>query len=85
MRAIVREQVPADASDKLKHCLATGLIARHCSVSEAHIAEWGKEFTDVFDGGDPSANDIRADRAGLRCARANAEDAGVRSCCETVY
>jgi hypothetical protein len=85
MQAVVREQVPVDVDDKLKHCLATGLIARHCSVAEARIAEWGKEFTDVFDGGDPSAADIRADSAGLRCARDSAEDAAVRACCETVY
>jgi hypothetical protein len=85
MRAVVHEQVPADANDKLKHCLATGLIARHCSVAEAHIAEWGKEFTDVFDGGDPSADDIRADRVGLRCAEQNSADTGVRACCEAAY
>jgi len=85
MQAVVREQVPAEANDKLKHCLATGLIARHCSVTEAHIAEWGKEFTDVFDGGDPSADDIRADRVGLRCAQQNSADAGVRACCAAAY
>jgi hypothetical protein len=85
MRSIVREQVPVAAGDKLKHCLATGLIARHCSVSEARIAAWGKEITDVFDGGDPSAADIRADRAGLSCARDSADDAGLRACCAARY
>ena len=82
MRAVVRERVPEQADDKLKHCLAAGFIARHCSVLEARTASWGKEFTDLFDGGDPSAADLHADRAGIQCAEAQPDDDGLRSCCQ---
>ncbi|MFT3906457.1 MAG: hypothetical protein QM718_09155 [Steroidobacteraceae bacterium] len=82
MRTVVRERVPVEVDDKLKHCLAAGFIARHCSVLEARTAAWGKEFTDLFDGGDPSTADLRADRAGIRCARAQPDDDGLRSCCQ---
>lgn len=81
MRAM-RDQLPPGLPDKQAHCLASGLIARHCSVSEAYLAGAGKEITDLFDGGDAEWADWRADRIGVACARHAADDAGVQHCCE---
>ena len=83
MRAMVREHVPANLYDKQQHCLAAGFIARYCSRSEAWVASVGKEFTDAFDGGDPSWQDLKADRVGLRCERGAASDPALVSCCRT--
>ena len=80
MRAAVRDYVPADGNDKLQHCLAAAFIARRCSLGEARLASWGKEFADIFDGGDPSVQDLHADYAGLNCAKI-AEDEAVKRCC----
>lgn len=80
MRAI-RDQLPAGLPDKQAHCLASGLIARHCSVTEAYIAGAGKEITDPFDGGDAEWADWRADRIGIACARHALDDADVERCC----
>ena len=81
MRAVVQRYVPANVNDKLQHCLAAAFIARRCSGAEARIASWGKEFTDIFDGGDPSVLDLRADYAGLRCARGAASEQAIEDCC----
>ncbi len=83
MRA-VRDRIPTGIADKRAHCLAAGTIALHCSVSEAYIAGYGKEFSDLFTGGDAEWADIRADKAGIRCARAGRSDAALAACCETV-
>jgi hypothetical protein len=77
--------VPRDLGDKLQHCLAGGLIARHCSVGEARLASWGKEVADALGRGDADRADLDADHAGIACARAARDDAGVRACCETRY
>lgn len=82
MHAAVVRYVPREANDTLQHCLAAGFIARRCSVAEARLASWGKEFTDIFDGGDPSAADLRADRTGIACARRADTDANLIECCE---
>lgn len=77
----MRDQVAIqEVPDARKHCLASALIARHCSVSEAWFAGVGKEFTDIFTAGDPSWADWRADRAGMRCGREAADD-DLPSCC----
>jgi len=81
MRAM-RDQLPSGLPDKQAHCLASGLIARHCSVAEAYLAGAGKEITDLFDGGDAEWADWRADRIGVACARHAVDDAGVQRCCE---
>ena len=81
MRAVVKQYVPAQADDILKHCLAAGFIARRCSVSEAKLASWGKELADAFDGGDPSTADLRADRAGIECAQHSKDAAELDQCC----
>ena len=43
MRA-VRASLPANLGDKHAHCLASGLIARRCSVAEGYLAGAGKEL-----------------------------------------
>lgn len=81
MRAVVRDQVPTHIPDKQAHCLAAGMIARYCSRSEAYIASVGKEFTDLFDGGDAEWGDLVADRIGIRCEGTASSDAALQRCC----
>jgi len=77
----VRDRLPTHLPDKQTHCLATSLISSHCSVSEAYLAGVGKEFLDLFDGGDAEWGDLRADWGGVRCARAASSDAEAAQCC----
>lgn len=77
-------QVPDSLDDKQKHCLASGLIVRYCSVTEAVMAGAGKELRDLFTAGDPSWADLRANREGRRCARDAADDAALASCCAAI-
>jgi hypothetical protein len=77
----VRASLPAGLPDKHAHCLAAGLIARHCSVSEAYLAGAGKELRDMTGRGDAEWADWRADRIGIGCAREAADDAAVEACC----
>jgi hypothetical protein len=81
MRAVIREKLPADLPEKRAHCVGTGLIARYCSVSEAHLAGTGKELKDLLGRGDAEASDLRANRAGIACARAAENDQGLARCC----
>ena len=81
MRAVVRDKVPTHIPDKQAHCLAAGMIARYCSRPEAYIAGVGKEFTDLFDGGDAEWGDLVADRIGIRCEAPASSDAALQSCC----
>lgn len=83
MRAVVRDKLPQPLPDKQAHCLAAGLIARYCSRPEAYLAGFGKEFTDIFDGGDPSIRDIEADLMGIRCAARSGATADLAGCCVT--
>lgn len=85
MRVTVAKRVPVIGDDKLRHCLAAGLIARHCSPGEARLASWGKEIEDAFGAGDADRRDLEADRAGLRCARVAADDDALRACCDAAY
>lgn len=79
--AIVRERIPAGLDDKQQHCLAAGLIARHCSRTEAWLAASGKEIGDLLGRGDAEWADWQADRAGMRCAARGASEAQIMSCC----
>lgn len=79
--AIVRERIPAGLGDKQQHCLAAGLIARHCSRTEAWLIAAGKEIGDLLGHGDAEWADWQADRAGLRCAANDATDTRIMSCC----
>jgi hypothetical protein len=78
----VRDQLPSGIPEKLAHCLAAGGIAQRCSIVEAGLAGIGKEFADVFNGGDPSWADWKADRRGIRCARGSKDSAGLYACCD---
>ena len=81
MQAVVRDKLPADLPDKRAHCLAAGLIARYCSVSEAYLAGSGKELRDLVGVGDAQWSDWRADRAGIGCARKSQNDSDIALCC----
>jgi hypothetical protein len=78
---VMRDKVPSDVKDSRQHCLASGLIARYCSLTEAYMAGIGKELRDLFGGGDAEWSDWRADRAGVNCARAGDSDASLADCC----
>lgn len=79
--AAERNSLPADMPDEQKHCLASGLIARHCSVGEANMAGLGKELQDLFTRGDASWVDWKMDRKGMNCAHNASSDEAVRQCC----
>jgi hypothetical protein len=81
MQAVVRDRLPQPLPDKQEHCLAAGLIARFCSRPEAYLAGYGKEFTDIFDGGDPEIGDIKADLMGIRCQARSQTTAQLAECC----
>ena len=76
-----RESLPENMPDEQKHCVAAGLIARHCSVSEANMAGLGKELQDLFGRGDASWADWKMDRKGVVCARDALDDEAVTRCC----
>lgn len=63
------------------HCLASALIARYCSVTEAYLAGLGKESRDLVTAGDAQWTDWRADRAGVGCARRGRSDDELAQCC----
>jgi hypothetical protein len=81
MRAVVEQKLPAAVPEKRAHCLASGLIARYCSVSEAHLAGAGKELRDLLGEGDAESSDLRANRAGIDCARRSQDDQELVRCC----
>jgi hypothetical protein len=82
MTAVLRQRLPANLPDKRAHCLASGLIARYCSLPEAYLAGIGKEVRDLLGGGDAEWADWRADRVGIACSHRAADDDGLVACCE---
>ncbi len=82
MRSVLRMHEPTPAHDAQAHCLAAGLIARYCSISEAWLAGIGKEIRDLFGPGQAEWRDLVADRRGIDCARRVTDDAGLQVCCE---
>lgn len=66
------------------HCNAAGLIARYCSVTEAHMASVGKEMRDLFTAGDAEWRDLTSDRTGVRCARQAHDDKALSQCCSAI-
>jgi hypothetical protein len=82
MSEVLKQKLPSKLPDKRAHCLASGLIARYCSLPEAYMAGIGKEVRDLFTGGDVEWADWRADRVGIACARRAADDTAVTACCE---
>jgi hypothetical protein len=81
MQAVLHEKLPTGLPDKREHCLAGGLISRYCSVTEAYLAGAGKELRDLLGEGDAEWRDWQADRAGIACARASADEASLAECC----
>ncbi|HEX7114687.1 MAG TPA: hypothetical protein VF193_06115 [Steroidobacter sp.] len=81
MAAVVREKLPEGLPERRAHCLAAGLIARHCSTGEAYLAGAGKELRDLLGKGEAAWEDWRADRAGIDCARSASNDWEVAQCC----
>jgi hypothetical protein len=79
-RAIAGHDLEA-LPDSEAHCIAAGLIARHCSVSEALMASVGKEIRDLFGAGDAEWRDLGSDRRGVACARHAETDADLQACC----
>jgi hypothetical protein len=70
------------AQDDQAHCLAAGLIARQCSITEAWLASLGKEVLDLLGPGDAEWSDLAADRRGISCARRAQDMAGLEACCK---
>lgn len=81
MTAVLKQKLPADLPEAQAHCLASGLIARYCSLTEAYLAGAGKELRDLFGAGDAEWSDWRADRAGIACARRADNDDALAACC----
>jgi hypothetical protein len=81
MQAAIEGRDLIHLPDSEAHCLAAGLIARHCSVTEAMMASIGKEIRDAFGGGDAEWRDLRNDRRGIACARTGSGEDALRSCC----
>jgi hypothetical protein len=81
MRAALARHDLESLPDEQAHCAAAGLIAWRCSVTEARIASYGKEFRDLFDGGNAEWSDLAADRQGILCARSATDEIGLLNCC----
>jgi hypothetical protein len=81
--AALHQKVPEGLNDKLTHCMAGGMIARHCSSGEAYLTGAAKEIKDLFTAvGDAEWADLRADTQGVSCARRSQSDAQLKACCE---
>ena len=82
MQAVLQEKLPQNLPDKRAHCLASGLISRYCSITEAYLAGAGKEVRDLLSQGeDAEWQDWRADRTGSECARESDDDSALAACC----
>lgn len=81
MRAALTKHPVSERSDGQAHCMAAGLIALHCSTTEAWLASYGKELRDLFGGGDAEWRDLQADRRGIRCARSATTHSELIECC----
>lgn len=82
MKEVLEQKLPAELPDDQAHCIASGLIARYCSVGEAYLAGAGKEMRDLLGRGDAEWRDWQSDRAGIACARAAESDDAVARCCQ---
>jgi hypothetical protein len=80
MQAVV-DALPAGLDEAQSHCVASGWIARQCSVAEAWMAGAGKEVRDLFAAGDASWADWRMDRKGMRCAKGAVDGDAIVRCC----
>lgn len=82
MRSALAAHGALPAVDSEAHCLAAGLIARHCSITEAWLASLGKEVIDLLGPGDAEWRDLAADGRGIACARRAPNDAALAACCQ---
>jgi hypothetical protein len=78
--ALARYDVASHPDDEA-HCIAAGLIALHCSKSEAWLAGVGKELRDLFGRGNAEWRDLDSDRRGIECARSATDDTRLVACC----
>jgi hypothetical protein len=81
MKAVLDTKLPPHLPDNKAHCLASGLIARYCSIPESYLAGVGKEVRDLLGPGDAQWRDLKADWAGVDCARQAESDAALATCC----
>jgi hypothetical protein len=81
MHAAMQDRLPAGLPDSQLHCIATGLIARYCSVTEASLAGIGKELKDLLGPGDAEWRDLVSDRHGIECARTASTNDDLLQCC----
>jgi hypothetical protein len=80
MQAALAAQRFEGLHDDEAHCIATGLIALRCSVTESWLAGFGKELRDLVGPGDAALDDLQSDGRGVRCARSTGKD-GLDACC----
>jgi hypothetical protein len=81
MKAVLDSKLPPKLPDNQAHCLASGLIARYCSIPEGYLAGVGKEVRDLLGPGDAQWRDLKADWAGVDCARHADSDGALTACC----
>lgn len=81
MKAVLDRKLPPNLPDSKAHCLASGLIARYCSIPESYLAGIGKEVRDLLGPGDAEWRDLQADWAGVDCARHADSDTALTACC----
>jgi hypothetical protein len=81
MQAAIKDRLSSNIPDSQAHCMASGLIARYCSVTEANMAGWGKELKDLLGPGDAEWRDLVSDHKGITCARAAGNDQDLIGCC----
>ena len=81
MQAALRDRLPPNLPDAQAHCIAAGLIARYCSVTEAGLASLGKELRDLLGPGDAQWRDLTSDRRGIECARRVDSNTSLQACC----
>jgi hypothetical protein len=82
MRSALAAHGPLPAADSQAHCLAAGLIARHCSVTEAWLASVAKEVLDLLGPGNAEWRDLAADGRGIACARRSQNNGSLEVCCQ---
>jgi len=81
MKAVLERKLPPDLPDDKAHCVASGLIARYCSIPESYLAGIGKEVRDLLGPGDAEWRDLKSDWAGVDCARRADSDEALKECC----
>lgn len=82
-RAALGDRLPPGLPDKQKHCRAAALIAARCSVGEAALLGVMKEIRDLLGPGNAEWADLRANQAGIRCARGAGSDEQIGECCDS--